>query len=87
LHEGWHLKRELADNVSNARIDEIYQAGREAGAIGGKLLGAGGGGFMVFLVEPDKRQQVRDRLSNLVQVSIGVDYDGSKIVHYQPNGN
>lgn len=86
LHEGWCLKRELADNVSNRQIDEIYEAGREAGAIGGKLLGAGGGGFMVFIVEPDKRQQVRERLKDLIHVSVGVDYDGSKIVHYQPNG-
>jgi D-glycero-alpha-D-manno-heptose-7-phosphate kinase len=86
LHDGWRLKRELANNVSNPQIDEIYEAGREAGAIGGKLLGAGGGGFMVFLVEPDKRQRVRDRLSNLIHVSVGADYDGSKIVHYQPNG-
>jgi D-glycero-alpha-D-manno-heptose-7-phosphate kinase len=86
LHEGWRLKRELADNVSNPQIDEIYEAGRAAGAIGGKLLGAGGGGFMVFLVEPDKRDQVRERLNKLIQVSVAVDNDGSKIVLYQPNG-
>lgn len=86
LQEGWQLKRELADNVSNPQIDEIYQAGREAGAIGGKLLGAGGGGFMVFLVEPDKREQVRQRLNKLIHVSVDVDNDGSKIVLYQPNG-
>ena len=49
LHESWRLKRELADSVSNSQIDEIYDAARDAGAVGGKLLGAGGGGFMVFL--------------------------------------
>ncbi len=86
LHESWRLKRELADSVSNAQIDEIYEAGRAAGAIGGKLLGAGGGGFMVFLVEPEKREQVRDRLSKLIHVSVGMDNDGSKIVLYQPDG-
>ncbi len=86
LHDSWRLKRELAENVSNAKIDEIYQAGREAGAIGGKLLGAGGGGFMLFLVDPEKREQVRERLQNLIHVSVGFDNDGSKIVLYQPDG-
>jgi len=86
LHDSWRLKRELADNVSNAQIDEIYQAGRDAGAIGGKLLGAGGGGFMVFLVEPEKREQVRERLNTLIHVTVGLDNEGSKIVLYQPNG-
>ena len=86
LDTGWRLKRELADSVTNPQIDEIYQAGREAGAIGGKLLGAGGGGFMVFLVDPQKRDQVRERLKNLIHVDVGVDNDGSKIVLYQPSG-
>ena len=86
LHESWRLKRELADNLSNAQIDEIYAAGREAGAIGGKLLGAGGGGFMLFLVEPEKREQVRARLKDLIHVNISLDSDGSKIVLYQPDG-
>jgi D-glycero-alpha-D-manno-heptose-7-phosphate kinase len=86
LHDSWRLKRELSVNVSNREIDEIYEAGRSAGAIGGKLLGAGGGGFMVFLVDPDKREQVSERLKNLVHVDIGFDTDGSKIVLYQPNG-
>ncbi len=86
LHESWLLKRELADSVSTPEIDEIYAAGRDAGAIGGKLLGAGGGGFMVFLVEPEKRRQVRERLRKLIHVSVDFDQDGSKIVLYQPNG-
>jgi D-glycero-alpha-D-manno-heptose-7-phosphate kinase len=86
LHESWRLKRELADSVSNSKLDEIYEAGLAAGAIGGKLLGAGGGGFMVFLVEPDKREQVRERLKNLIHVTVGFDIEGSKIVLYQPDG-
>jgi len=86
LHDSWLLKRELADSVSNSQIDEIYEAGRAAGALGGKLLGAGGGGFMVFLVEPDRRETVRERLKNLVHVDIGFDTEGSKIVLYQPDG-
>lgn len=86
LHDSWQLKRELSSSVSTKEIDEIYEAGREAGAIGGKLLGAGGGGFMVFLVEPNKREQVRERLKNLIHVSFKFDDSGSKIVLYQPDG-
>jgi D-glycero-alpha-D-manno-heptose-7-phosphate kinase len=86
LHESWLLKRELADSVSNSQIDEIYEAGRAAGALGGKLLGAGGGGFMVFLVEPDRREMVKERLRGLIHVEVGFDTEGSKIVLYQPNG-
>jgi D-glycero-alpha-D-manno-heptose-7-phosphate kinase len=86
LHEGWLLKRELAENVSTPIVDEIYSAARDAGAIGGKLLGAGGGGFMMFLVEPEKQQNVRARLARLIHVPVDVDHDGSKIVLYQPDG-
>lgn len=86
LHESWQLKRGLAGSVSTRQIDDIYQAGRDAGAIGGKLLGAGGGGFMLFLVDPDKRACVRERLKDLIHVSADIDNDGSRIVLYQPNG-
>jgi D-glycero-alpha-D-manno-heptose-7-phosphate kinase len=86
LHESWQLKRELADTVSNLQIDEIYEAARAAGAIGGKLLGAGGGGFMVFFAEPEVQPAVCERLKSLIHVSVGIDNDGSKIVLYQPNG-
>ncbi|HUD89297.1 MAG TPA: GHMP kinase [Xanthobacteraceae bacterium] len=84
MHQSWQIKRELADSVSNAQIDEIYEAGRQAGAVGGKLLGAGGGGFMVLLVDPEKRAKVRERLKKLVHVNVGFDNEGSKIVIYQP---
>jgi len=86
LHESWHLKRQLAEDVSNSDIDAIYEAGRAAGAIGGKLLGAGGGGFMVFMVEPGKREAVCEALRRLVHVNFDFDQQGSKIVIYQPNG-
>ena len=86
LDESWRLKRELADSVSTGEIDAIYEAGRAAGAVGGKLLGAGGGGFILFIVEPDQREAVRERLRRLVHVSFDFDTEGSKIVLYQPNG-
>ncbi len=86
LHENWRLKRELADDVSTGEVDKIYEAARDAGAVGGKLLGAGGGGFMLLFVEPDKQAAVADRLSNLVRVDFGIDDVGSKIVVYEPAG-
>lgn len=86
LHEGWMLKRELTDKVSNPVIDEIYETGRAAGAIGGKLLGAGGGGFMIFFVPPDRRFAVREKLSKLIQVSVNIETAGSRIMLYEPNG-
>jgi len=86
LHESWCLKRGLADTVSSDDIDSIYKAGRDAGAVGGKLLGAGGGGFVLFYVEPERQQAVREALTPLVEVRFGIDYAGSKIVVYEPNG-
>src|SRR3984885_9135247 len=85
MHQSWQLKRELADSVSNSQIDEIYDAGRQAGAIGGKLLGAGGGGFMGLVVDPEKPAQVREKLKKLIAVNVGFDTEGSKIVIYQPD--
>lgn len=86
LHEAWMLKRDLADSVSTPNIDAIYEAGIAAGALGGKLLGAGGGGFILFYVEPEHQAAVRERLNKLIEVTFNVDFDGSKIVVYAPNG-
>ena len=86
LHESWMLKRSLADSVSNSDIDEIYNAGISAGAVGGKLLGAGGGGFVLFYVEPEKQDSVRKRLSKLIEVPFNISPTGSKIVVYEPDG-
>ncbi len=86
LHDSWCLKRELADAVTTPEIDAIYDAAREAGAVGGKLLGAGGGGFMLFYVEPEKQAKVRERLNSLIHVDFDIDNSGSKIVVYEPDG-
>ena len=85
LHEGWQLKRSLTSEVSTPAIDEIYTAAREAGAIGGKLLGAGGGGFALFFVRPEQRASVRLRLQGLTQVPFKFDTSGSQIIVYQPD--
>jgi D-glycero-alpha-D-manno-heptose-7-phosphate kinase len=87
MHEAWTLKRELADGVTTPAVDGIYAAGREAGALGGKLLGAGGGGFMLFVVKPEDRQKVRERLKDLIHVSFEFDTGGSKIVVFDPDNN
>jgi len=86
LHQNWCLKRQLAPGVSTDTIDEIYAAGREAGALGGKLLGAGGGGFILFFVEPERREAVRRALRQLIEVTFDIDQEGSSIVLYRPNG-
>lgn len=86
LHESWMLKRELADNITTDDIDDIYDRARKAGALGGKVIGAGGGGFILLYVEPDKSAGVRQELSDLINVQFNVDTSGSKIVVYEPDG-
>ncbi|MBF5093472.1 kinase [Azospirillum sp. INR13] len=84
MHEAWQLKRQLANGVSNPTVDEIYAEARAAGATGGKLLGAGGGGFMLFFVKPELRRRLIERLNRLITVKFGIDYGGSKIIVYEP---
>ena len=84
LHEGWQIKRSLTQKITNARIDEIYEAGLGAGALGGKLLGAGGGGFMLFFVPPARRQALRQRLNKLLCVPFAFSNKGSQVVVYEP---
>lgn len=84
LHESWLLKRNLSNKVTSPEIDQIYEAGREAGALGGKILGAGGGGFILFFVKPEQRERVREKLKSLVHVTFRFDLTGSKIVVYEP---
>jgi D-glycero-alpha-D-manno-heptose-7-phosphate kinase len=86
LHDSWMLKKELSAKVSTAEIDALYAAAREAGALGGKLLGAGGGGFLLLFVKPELQAAVKERLKHLVHVPFGFDEGGSRVVLYQPNG-
>jgi len=86
LSEGWMLKRDLAASVSNGTIDDIYDKAIAAGALGGKLLGAGGGGFILFLVAPDRQAQLRKALDRLIEVGFEVEGSGSRVVVYEPNG-
>jgi D-glycero-alpha-D-manno-heptose-7-phosphate kinase len=84
LHESWQIKRTLTRNITNASIDEIYEAGLSAGALGGKLLGAGGGGFMLFYVPPEHREALRTRLKKLLCVPFAFSHRGSHVVVYEP---
>lgn len=84
LNESWKIKRTLTHRITNASIDEIYQAGLSAGALGGKLLGAGGGGFMLFFVPPERRQALRTRLKKLMCVPFAFSTRGSEIVVHEP---
>ncbi len=80
----WKLKRTTGAAVSTDSIDSLYQKGIEAGALGGKLLGAGGGGFLVFYVEPDKQQEVKAALSDLLYIPFKFEEGGSRIIYYAP---
>ena len=85
LHESWMLKRNLSAKVSSAAIDEIYEAARRAGAVGGKLLGAGGGGFMLLFAPPAAHPRVRERLKTLLHVPFRFESSGSQIIVYEPD--
>lgn len=84
LDHTWKLKRGTGSKVSNGSIDELYERGIEAGALGGKLLGAGGGGFLLFYVEPDKQQNVINALNELMHVPFHFENEGTSIVYYNP---
>jgi D-glycero-alpha-D-manno-heptose-7-phosphate kinase len=80
LDAGWRMKRELASTVSNDVIDEWYGRGIDAGAIGGKLCGAGGGGFLLFLAEPEHHPDILEALGDLTSVPIGYEAHGSRVL-------
>jgi D-glycero-alpha-D-manno-heptose-7-phosphate kinase len=80
LHKNWELKKQLASQVSNGTIDAIYQAALDAGAVGGKITGAGGGGFFLLYCPIEKKEAVRDALSTLVELPFNLEPDGSKVI-------
>ena len=82
LHENWMIKRKLTNKITTQQIDKIYNNARNAGALGGKLLGAGGGGFILFFVEPNKQKQVKEKLKNLLNVPFRFENLGSQIIYF-----
>ena len=86
LHESWKHKKSLSDRVSTPEIDEIYESALAAGAVGGKILGAGGGGFFLLFVPPERQGGVREKLKRLIHVPFRFEPMGSRIVLYHPNG-
>lgn len=84
LDENWKIKRSLTSKITNPEIDEIYEAGLSAGALGGKLLGAGAGGFMLFYIPPERKKELRERLKKLLCVPIRFSNRGSHIVVFEP---
>ncbi len=84
LDEAWRAKASLSDHVSNSAIDDIYTTARAHGAVGGKLMGAGGGGFMVFFVPPARQTELRQALKGLLCVPFRFECSGSQIIFYEP---
>ena len=80
----WRLKRQTGSAVTTDGIDGIYAKGMKAGALGGKLLGAGGGGFMIFYVRPDSRDAVCEALSDLIRVPFSFENSGTRVLYYTP---
>ena len=85
LDETWRIKKSLSDGVSTGQVDEIYKTATDAGALGGKLLGAGGGGFVLFYVPKDRQKIVKEKLNKLIHVPFRFEREGSRIVYFQPD--
>lgn len=84
LNDTWRLKRQTGSSVSTNSIDALYERGIEAGALGGKLLGAGGGGFLVFYVQPDKHEIVKKAMGDLMYIPFQFENSGTRVIHYSP---
>lgn len=85
LHENWQLKCSLTDKISTPLIDEIYSTALSAGALGGKLLGAGGGGCMLIFAKPEVQPRIKNKLKNLLYVPFRFENLGSQIIFYEPS--
>jgi D-glycero-alpha-D-manno-heptose-7-phosphate kinase len=81
LHDAWRHKRGLVEGITNEKINEYYDAALKAGALGGKLLGAGGGGFLLFYVEPQNHDRVRRALGELPELPFLFEPQGSKVIY------
>jgi len=84
LDESWKLKKSLTSKISNTEIDNIYSEALKSGATGGKLLGAGGGGFMLLFVSPERKEKVKRRLRKYLEIDFAFENDGSQIIYYNP---
>lgn len=80
----WRLKKGTGSAISTGSIDELYEKGLSAGALGGKLLGAGGGGFLVFYVQPEKQSAVREAMKDLMYIPFKFENGGTRVIHYSP---
>lgn len=80
MHEHWERKRQRSRGITNSRIDDLYKVGRDAGAVGGKLMGAGGGGFLLFYTE--QKQRLREAMANAgaPELRFKFDFEGTKII-------
>ena len=87
LNETWKIKRSLTPHITNSFVDEVYEVAMEAGALGGKLLGAGGGGFILLFVEPELQHKVKEKLGKLLYVPFKFHNLGSQIIYYAPEEN
>ncbi len=85
LHEGWKLKQSLASSITNEKITELYERGLQAGALGGKLLGAGGGGYLLFYCPSEHQATLRQAFSDLEELSFVFDRQGSSVIYYDDN--
>ena len=84
LDTTWKLKKGTGSAISTNGIDMLYEKGINAGALGGKLLGAGGGGFLVFYVQPDKQQAVKEAMQDLMYIPFNFEEGGTRVIHYSP---
>lgn len=87
LHEAWQAKRSLSPQVSNGEVDALYDQARAAGALGGKLTGAGGGGFLLLFVEPERQDEVRQAMRGRLEVPFRFESSGSQVIFYEPETN